>query len=176
MIQLFWDDENGGFYFTEPENADVIFREKEIYDGAIPSGNSVALLNLLKLWRITGREDFYKIAQKLVTCFAYTIKNYPSAYTFFLLGLDFMFGPSLEIIIVARKNELDRITEVLNSKYIPNKIVLFKQIYDSEGDFEEDDITTISPLASNYKEINGKTTIYICTNYECKKPITEIEE
>ncbi len=170
MIQLFWDDENGGFYFTDSENKDVIFRQKELYDGAIPSGNSVALLDLVKLAKITGRSDFNEIIDKLVETFATMVKKYPSAYTFFLSSLSFTLTQSFEIFIVGKRNELDEILKVINSKFLPNKVTLFKP------SDEESDITTISPFASEYKEINGKTTIYICTNYECKKPVNDIKE
>ncbi|MFN3134416.1 MAG: thioredoxin domain-containing protein [Candidatus Kryptonium sp.] len=170
MIQLFWDDENGGFYFTDSENKDVIFRQKELYDGATPSGNSVALLDLIKLAKITGRNDFNEIADKLVETFATMIKKYPSAYTFFLSSLSFILSQSFEIFIVGRKNEVSEVLKVINSKFLPNKVILFKP------SDEESDITTISPFTSEYKEINGKTTVYICTNYECKKPVNDIKE
>ncbi len=170
MIQLFWDGENGGFYFTDSENKDVIFRQKELYDGAIPSGNSVALFDLIKLAKITGRDEFNNLAYQLVEAFASQIKRYPSAYTFFLSSLSFILTQSLEIFIVGRKDALDEVLKVINSKFLPNKVIIFKP------SDEENDITTISPFASEFKEINGKTTIYICTNYECKNPTNDIKE
>lgn len=170
MIRLFWDGENGGFYFTDSENKDVIFRQKELYDGATPSGNSVALLDLIKLAKITGRNDFNEIVDKLVETFSTMVKKYPSAYTFFLSSLSFILTQSFEIFIVGEKDALDEVLKVINSKFLPNKVILFKP------SDEESDITTISPFASEYKEINGKTTIYICTNYECKKPVNDIKE
>jgi hypothetical protein len=170
MIQLFWDGEDGGFYFTDSENKDVIFRQKELYDGAIPSGNSVVLLDLIKLAKITGRNDFNEIIDKLVETFATMVKKYPSAYTFFLSSLSFALTQSFEIFIVGKRDELGEVLKVINSKFLPNKVILFKP------SDEESDITTISPFASEYKEINGKTTIYICTNYECKKPVNDIKE
>ncbi|CUS78082.1 hypothetical protein JGI10_00214 [Candidatus Kryptonium thompsonii] len=170
MIQLFWDGENGGFYFTDSENKDVIFRQKELYDGAIPSANSVALLDLIKLAKITGRNDFNEIIDKLVETFATMVKKYPSAYTFFLSSLSFALTQSFEIFIVGKRDELGEILKVINSRFLPNKVILFKP------SDEESDITTISPFTSEYKEINGKTTIYICTNYECKKPVNDIKE
>ncbi|MCS7229165.1 MAG: thioredoxin domain-containing protein [Candidatus Kryptonium sp.] len=170
MIKLFWDDEKGGFYFTDPGNEDVIFREKEIYDGAIPSGNSVALLDLIKLEKITGREDFKELIHKTIDSFAYTVKNYPSAYTFFLSNLYFIFDRSLEIFIVGKREDLNEILKIINSKFLPNKIILF-----NPSDVK-DEIATLSPFISQYKEIDGKTTIYICTNYECLKPVNSIDE
>jgi len=169
MIELFWDENNGGFFLSE--NDDVIFKQKEIYDGALPSGNSVALLALVKLSKITGRNDLNEIAYKLVETFSGTIIKHPSAYTFFLSAFDFLLGPSFEIIIVGKSTDnLSKILQPINSKFIPNKILLFKPTD------REDEINSIAPFLSHYKAIDGKTTFYICTNYECKQPATSVEE
>lgn len=169
MIELFWDENNGGFFLSE--NEDVLFKQKEIYDGAIPSGNSVALLVLIKLSKITGRSDLNELTFKLVETFSGTVSKHPSAYTFFLSAFDFLIGPSFEIIIVGKSSDdISKIQKLLNSKFIPNKILLFKPTD------REDEINLIAPFLTHYKEIDGKTTIYICTNYECKQPVTSVEE
>jgi uncharacterized protein YyaL (SSP411 family) len=169
MIELFWDENNGGFFLSE--NEDVLFKQKEIYDGAIPSGNSVALLVLIKLSKITGRSDLNELTFKLVETFSGTVSKHPSAYTFFLSAFDFLIGPSFEIIIVGKSSgDIPKIQKLLNSKFIPNKILLYKPTD------REDEINLIAPFLTHYKEIDGKTTIYICTNYECKQPVTSVEE
>jgi uncharacterized protein YyaL (SSP411 family) len=169
MIELFWDENNGGFFLSE--NEDVLFKQKEIYDGAIPSGNSVALLVLIKLSKITGRSDLNELTFKLVETFSGTVSKHPSAYTFFLSAFDFLIGPSFEIIIVGKSgDDISKIQKLLNSKFIPNKILLYKPTD------REDEINLIAPFLTHYKEIDGKTTIYICTNYECKQPVTSVEE
>jgi len=169
MIELFWDENNGGFFLSE--NEDMLFKQKEIYDGAIPSGNSVALLVLIKLSKITGRSDLNELTFKLVETFSGTVSKHPSAYTFFLSAFDFLIGPSFEIIIVGKSSDdISKIQKLLNSKFIPNKILLYKPTD------REDEINLIAPFLTHYKEIDGKTTIYICTNYECKQPVTSVEE
>jgi hypothetical protein len=173
MLELFWDENNNGFFLTERDNQDVIFRQKEIYDGAIPSGNSVALLGLIKLGKITNNEKFTEIAHRLIEFFSGTIKKFPSQHTFFLCALDLLFNNSLEIIIVGKsknKTEIKEITNALNKKFIPNKIILFKPTD------VENEINSISPFLSSYHEIDDKTTIYICTNYECKQPVTNVAD
>jgi uncharacterized protein len=169
MIELFWDENNGGFFLSE--NEDVLFKQKEIYDGAIPSGNSVALLVLIKLSKITGRSDLNELTFKLGETFSGTVSKHPSAYTFFLSAFDFLIGPSFEIIIVGKSSDdISKIQKLLNSKFIPNKILLYKPTD------REDEINLIAPFLTHYKEIDGKTTIYICKNYECKQPVTSVEE
>ncbi|MBF0118412.1 MAG: thioredoxin domain-containing protein [Desulfobacterales bacterium] len=89
MIDKFWDKNNFGFFSTE-ENSELPVRPKEIYDGAIPSSNSVALSNLIYLARLTGNKEFENMANYLCTAFISTIEKNPSFYTHFLLGVDFM--------------------------------------------------------------------------------------
>ncbi len=172
MIELFWDDENGGFFFTEKENKDVLFRQKEIYDGAIPSGNSVALLVLAKLSRITGNREYEKFISKTISAFSGTIKKYPKAYTFFLSALDFILGRSFEIVIAgdSKDDNFKRMLKILRTKFIPNKVILLKSTDDASK------IEQIAPFVKNYKGIENKPTIYICTNYECKQPVSEINK
>ena len=93
MIDLFWDETHGGFFYSGKENEALIRRSKEIYDGATPSSNSVAALNLIRLGGITGDASLQKMAEQLAGAFSKRIKAYPSAYTQFLTALDFMIGP-----------------------------------------------------------------------------------
>jgi uncharacterized protein YyaL (SSP411 family) len=99
------------------------------------------------------------------------VSKHPSAYTFFLSAFDFLIGPPFEIIIVGKSSDdISKIQKLLNSKFIPNKILLYKPTD------REDEINLIAPFLTHYKEIDGKTTIYICKNYECKQPVTSVEE
>jgi len=88
LMEDFWDRENGGFYFTSASAEILPIRMKEVYDGAIPSGNSVALSNLLKLARLTGDLKFFNHATKIEKAFSSLIQKNPTAYAFFLAGID----------------------------------------------------------------------------------------
>ncbi len=99
MIDIFWDKEDGGLYFTGKGNELLITRSKRIYDGALPSGNSVAALNFLRLGRMTGNVDLEQRAEQLTQAFSEQVKDQPMAYTQLLIALDFMVGPSQEIVI-----------------------------------------------------------------------------
>ncbi len=168
MVKHFWDNNSGGFFFTSDDNEQLLIRQKEIYDGAIPSGNSVAILNLLRLSRISGNTEYEKKASRIISAFSKTINYSPSSYTQFLVALDFAFGPSFEIIISGEKNSFDtmEMLETLNKYYLPNKIVILNSINDEE-------IKSIAPFTINQKQIEHKTTVYVCKNYECKMPITK---
>ena len=89
MIAKFYDAENGGFWQSAGDAKDLILRVKDDYDGAEPSGNSVATLALLKLAAITGREDFKKPAEATLRLFAHRLQNFPQAMPFMLHALDF---------------------------------------------------------------------------------------
>jgi len=100
MIDLFWDKTHGGFFYSGRDNEVLIKQSKEIYDGAIPSSNSVATLNLARLSRITDEVNLERKAEEVAGTFAKRIKAYPSAYTQFLAALDFIIGPSPEMVVV----------------------------------------------------------------------------
>ena len=87
----FWDEKNGGFYFTSANNEQLLIRQKEVYDGAIPSGNSVAFYNLIKLADFTGNKQFKQRAYQLLKAFSPMVEQNPSAYAYFLTGVDLLY-------------------------------------------------------------------------------------
>ena len=107
FLRYFWDSERGGFYFTSSDGSELPVRKKEIYDGATPSGNSVAALNMLRLHRITGDPEFEKLADLLGRAFSASVNQFPSAYTQLLMALEFAVGPSNEIVITGRAGATD---------------------------------------------------------------------
>lgn len=171
MIRQFWDDKNGGFYFSPYDGEELIVRQKEIYDGAVPSGNSVAMLNLLRLGRITANHEFEEKAAQIGSFFSNAVKQYPAAYTQLMVALDFGVGPSYEVVIVGNSQAEDTkaILDALRKQFIPNKIVLLRP---TEKD--TDDITSIAEFTRGQSTLGGKATAYVCLNYECKLPTTDI--
>lgn len=168
-IRLFWDDSKGGFYFTPEDGENIIIRTKEVYDGAIPSGNSIALLNLIKLSRISGDTKLERYIIDLEKAFSRTIERAPLGYTAFLSGIEYLLGKSYEIVICGDRNSEDtkNMIRALNKEFIPNKVVVFNPI---NGDNSE--ITKIAPYIENEKAVGGKATAYICKNFACGMPIT----
>ena len=97
-MERFWDEENGGFFSTPKDSDELPVRPKELYDGAIPSANSIALSNLVFLFRLTGDPQWEKRAQAQIRAFAGTVKSQPQAFTYFLCALDFALRPGQDII------------------------------------------------------------------------------
>jgi len=169
FIKHFWDNETGGFFFTSNESEKILIRQKEIYDGAIPSGNSIAMLNLLRIGRITSDSKFEIMASIIGRIFSENINSAPSAFTQTLISLDFAFGPAYEIVIAGEVNadNKDELIKLVWNNYLPNKTLLFNFAANK-------DLIDIASFTSNYKQIGEKTTVYICQNYSCKQPVTDI--
>ncbi|HSO73143.1 MAG TPA: thioredoxin domain-containing protein, partial [Thermodesulfobacteriota bacterium] len=127
-IDLFWDEAEGGFFFTPRDGEPLIAREKEIYDGAVPSGNSVGLLNLLRLGKITGESAWSEKADQLLRNFSAAISGHPMAYTQLLNALDWVVGPSQEIVIAGEPDHpvSREMVRLVREAFLPNKILLFK--------------------------------------------------
>lgn len=172
MIDKFYDNKNGGFYFTgnNPDFSPV--RQKDIYDGPVPSGNSIATLDLIILGKITGDNKYIEFAEKTGSAFINEIKKFPSAYTQFLCALDFAIGPSREIIIASNERNITtgEILSVIYRKFDPNKVVILKTKINSEI------LTRICGFTKNMNSIDNKTTLFVCKNYSCEKPVSDIKK
>jgi uncharacterized protein YyaL (SSP411 family) len=173
MIERFWDDAKGGLYFTPDDGEPLIVRMKEVYDGAIPSGNSASMLNFIRLGRVTANPQLEKRAAMIGRAFYQQVSKGPSAYTLLLTALDFGVGPSFEVVIVGQSGGADTqaMQRALNGVYIPNKVVVLKP-----SDEKDTKITEIPSFTKEHKQIGGKATAYVCKNYACDLPTTDTEE
>lgn len=170
LTNKFWDNDSGGYYFTSSDAEKLIFRQKEIYDGAIPSGNSVQLLNLIRLFEITGNNFFSEAAHKLVRAFSAEINRMPSVFAQFLCGLDFLFGPSVQLVITAKdKKQTDEITENLAQIYFPSKAMIIL------NEINKQELIELLPHLKDYK-IDETPLIYLCRNFICEKPVSDPQE
>jgi len=173
MMSDFWDKENGGFYFTSKQAEPELVRQKEVHDGAIPSGNSVAFCNLLRLAHLTGNEQLSHQAYELVKAFSPMIEQNPPAYTFFLIGVDLMIGPTYEVIIIGNqgKDDTRKMLRVLQKNYLPRKVVIFRS---AENKVQQIDEMINFTLPS--EKITEKATAYICKDYVCMTPTSDIQK
>ncbi len=163
-------DSNGGFFLTADDAEQLLTRPKESYDGAIPSGNSAELLDLIRISRISGDPSYESAADKLLRAFSGDVSAAPSGHTALLSGLDFALGPSFEIVLTGTPDapDLKALRMVLDRQFLPNKVVLFRPAGQSEPL-----ITKIAAFTKPQVTIRNKATAYVCTNYVCKLPTTE---
>tara|TARA_Y100000031_G_scaffold18644_1_gene18990 strand:- start:6337 stop:7983 length:1647 start_codon:yes stop_codon:yes gene_type:complete len=171
MIDLFWDDENGGFFFTADDGEALIVRTKEIYDGAIPSGNSVAASVLLRTGRITGNTVYEEKAAMIGSVFSPQVERSPSGYSQLLSAIDFGLGPAHEIVIVGdpESRQTGQMLRKVQQMFLPNKVILFKSTTSSPSL-----LTEIAPFTETQYAIDGKATAYICQNYVCNAPTSDV--
>jgi len=171
MLKHFWDHENDGFYLTPDDGEGLFIRKKEIYDSAIPSGNSVAMLNLLRLGRMTANANLEEKAAKIGRAFSKNIKQLPSAYTQLMVGVDFAVGPSYEVVIAGNSEAADTkaMLAALMRQFLPNKVVLL-----NPNEQESPQIGQFAEFTRYQTSIGNKATAYVCLNYNCKLPTTDI--
>ncbi|MBN2408124.1 MAG: thioredoxin domain-containing protein [Candidatus Aminicenantes bacterium] len=173
-VRNFWDERQGGFFFTSAGlHKDLPTRRKEIYDGALPSGNSAMVSNLLRLSRLLGRGDLEDRAQRTVDAFSGKIFQHPSAYTQLLCGLDFAFGPTREVVIAGQRNAPDTraMFDVLRKEFNPNMVVLFRPIEENRPE-----IVRLAPFTESMVAVEDRATVYVCSNYGCERPTTDKQE
>jgi len=170
MVAHFRDEENGGFFLSADDAAELLgVRGKEAYDGAIPSGNSVAAWNLLRLARITGRTDLEQLAAGALRSHSKTVAQSPSAHTQLLRAVDFAQGPSYEIVIAGDPEAEDTaaMLRAFRSRYLPNKVLLLRPPGDSP-------ITKIAPF-TEAQSSSGPATAYVCRDFACKAPTRDVD-
>ncbi|MEW6352570.1 MAG: thioredoxin domain-containing protein [Thermodesulfobacteriota bacterium] len=173
MLARFWDDKAGGLFFTPLDGEELLARKKEIYDGATPSGNSVAALNLLRLARITADPDLEHRAARISGAFAGSIREFPTGYTQMLIALEFALGPSREVVVVGNPeaDPTGRMLSALREAFLPNKVVVFKRT-----DTPDPELIELIPFAANLTPLDGNATAYVCENFTCDLPTTHPEE
>jgi uncharacterized protein YyaL (SSP411 family) len=163
MILRFWDDKDGGFYFTAKGTDNAMPRRKEVYDGAVPSGNSVALLNLLRLARLTGDSAYEEMTSQILKVFSEEVKSAPAAHTFMLVGVDFAVGPTYNVVLVGDPHEdtMQSMLRALKAGYLPNMLISLRQPGEA---------------GLGYEKIEGKATAYVCRDQTCMPPTNKTEK
>jgi uncharacterized protein YyaL (SSP411 family) len=157
-------DADGRFYMTVNDAETLLVRPRETSDNSLPSGNSVQLMNLVRIARITGDSLFDKAANDLLRTSAGEVDVIPSASAHLMSAVDFLIGPSFEIVLAG--NNIHPLQRAVFGSFVPNKVVL------RSGR----DIASIAPFTKMQKAIRGKATAYVCTNQQCKLPTQEMEK
>ncbi|RSL35296.1 thioredoxin domain-containing protein [Salibacterium salarium] len=170
MIELFWDDENGGFFFYGKDGEQLLARPKESFDGAMPSGNSVAAIQLLRLSRFTGDLQYEEKTRKAQDAFARELKQYPHGHMHFIQSYLLLFSDMKEVIVLTNEAEEDaeRITKQLQQQFYPEMTYLIHSTPDK--------LAEVAPFAALHHKIDGKTTVYVCRNFACHQPVVGAEK
>jgi len=172
MLEHFWDIEEGGLFLTADDGEDLIVRQKEISDGAMPSGNSVAMLDLLLLSHLTGDPDLAQRASDMGRAFSSDAGILPSGFTQMMSALDMALGGGQEVVIVGQPEAEDTVAmlSALRGKFLPDMVLLLKR--PDEGD---DGIVGLAPFLKDHHQVDGKATAYVCRDHFCRNPTTDVQ-
>ena len=171
-LEHFWDNDQGGFYFTPDDGEQLLSRNKDFYDGAIPIGNSVAAMNLLRLNHMTGRVDYAEKAAALGRAVATQVTQVPTGFTYLLCAAAFEVGPHFEVVLAGNPQAADmgELRAALRQSYHPQKVVMLRPEDDHAS------LAELAPFTANQSAMEGKATAYVCRNHACDAPTTSAEE
>jgi uncharacterized protein YyaL (SSP411 family) len=168
MVDRFQDDEVGGFFFTGDDAERLVSRTKEVYDGAMPSGNSIAALTLLRVGRLTMDEKLSNAGRRTVDCFAGHLAGMPTGFPVMLAALDLTVGPAREITLAGVPGDegLGALRREVHRRYLPRTVLAMSGV---EG------IADLVPFLAEQKPVDGQAAAYVCEDYACRQPVTTVE-
>ena len=173
MLAQFYDVKEGGFFQTDGRDPSVIVRSKEDYDGAEPSGNSMATLLSLRLAQFTDRADYRNVAEKTLQLFSGHLGKAPQVVPQMLCALDFYLSQPKQIVIAGKADAADThaMSRALHERYLPNAVVILV-----EGGESQKALAKLLPFLETIKPLDGKATAYVCVNYACQLPTSDLSK
>lgn len=172
MLNEFWDSDQGGFFFAARGQSDLIHRGKEIYDGAIPSGNSVAHDVLARLARLTSDPDLAQKSNLLGEAFANQINQVPQGHTYFLAGYLSRTKSVSEVVIAGDpgNDDTQEMLRRLQETYSPAAVILLRP------ESLDKALLDLIPILSEYRSQDGVATAYVCRDFQCSQPTTDPDQ
>lgn len=166
--RLFWDDKRGGYFYADSSDSFLVVRQKEFADNALPSGNGISAINLLKLYSLTYEKKYLDRANTLLSLVSAKVQRYPQAFSSMLIALDYMSDLHKELVVVSREGDkkADFLRTFFFKAYLPNKIF-------ASGRPAKLEDTSVPPLFRGKPLMEDKATIYVCENGHCKLPTTD---
>jgi uncharacterized protein len=173
MRELFEDADEGAFFGTAAGDSSLVLRMKDDYDSAEPSGNSMALLDLLRLAHITDRSDLREAAERTLRALGPKMSSQPVAVPQMLVALDYWEAPRREVVIAGSRDaeQTRAFLRELRSRFLPHTITLL-----IDCDETRSKLASLFPSAEAMREVNGQPTAYVCQNYACRLPTNELSK
>ncbi|MBI2818372.1 MAG: thioredoxin domain-containing protein [Acidobacteria bacterium] len=168
---LFWDGDQGGYFSTNGEDPAILLRMKDDYDGAEPSANSLAAMNLLRLWQMTDRKEWKDKADRTLSAFSSRLQQAPTALPQLVAALDYSLSKPKQIIIAGKPDAADTraMLRLVHDRYIPVKFLML-----ADGGAAQRQIAQWLPFVEYIQPKAGKATAYICENYVCNLPTSDL--
>ncbi|MEO8167381.1 MAG: thioredoxin domain-containing protein, partial [bacterium] len=169
--ELFWDEEKGGYFDTSGKDSSILVRMKEQYDGAEPAGNSIAAMNLLRLSAMTDNNDWKEKALKTITACGDVLSRAPFSMPQMVSAFGLSNAKLKQIVIAGERNDemVRRMSREVWSRYLPDKFIL---LADESAATRE--VFGAESFVQSLTRIAGKTTVYVCEDYVCQLPTTDI--
>jgi uncharacterized protein YyaL (SSP411 family) len=173
QMELFEDPVQGAFFASAADDASLVMRVKEDYDGAEPSGNSVAAMNLLRLARFTNRSSFRQSAERTLAAFASRLAATPAALPQLLAACEWLLGEPREIVLVGGRDDADTeaLLRALHSRFVPNRVIMLVDSHEARRA-----LAAGIPSIEFMERIADRASAYVCRNYTCQLPVTESEK
>jgi len=170
MVKLFWDDDQYGFYYYGKDSEELLINPREVYDGAVPSPNSLAARNLVWLRQLTGDQEINRLTERILKAFSEQVSHHPWAYTYFLLAAMANHYAGKDIIIAGDWHEEDTwdMLSKLNQTFIPDSTLALKTSQDTL-------INELIPFSKEMNKVNQQVTAYVCEGFSCREPIFSAE-
>ncbi len=170
VLERFLDREKGGFFFTANDHEALIARSKPVFDGSTPSGNSAAVMALLRMHAYTGESRYFAEAERTLRLFKDFIEQQPFSFSHMLEAIDLYERGATEIVTVGARGDADatRWAERLGLLYLPNRALFWVDPSAADAAFVPDQ-------ARGKPQVDGKLTAYVCRERTCSAPITSIE-
>ncbi len=171
MLRLFKDEKDGGLFFAAGDGEDLLVRTKEIHDGALPSGNAVAALVLLRLGATTADPELSQEGRAIIETYAGVLATSPMAFPQLLFALDFALGPTAEVVVAGdpASRELKAMLAALNRPFLPH-VVTAVRFSDETGER----LATIAPFLAAFEPEQGGAAAYVCRNHACELPTHDV--
>ena len=165
MIDQFWDDADGGFFYTGKDHETLIVRSKNPFDNATPSGNSTGVFALMRLSALLEREDWGEMAERVLHLFGRHIREMPSGFGNMVCALDLFLQRPVEVAVLGARDRADTaaLLDVVDQTWRPHVVLC------GGDEFASDAI----PLLQNRGLVNGRATAYVCRNFVCSEPVTD---
>jgi uncharacterized protein YyaL (SSP411 family) len=159
MLRLFWDPEQGGLFTAGHDAEQLIVRSKDTYDGATPSGNSVAAVSLLRLAALSGLDRFREAALAILALVEPLMARQPLGFTNFLAGVDLVVNGTTEIAVTGERRDL---VATVHGRYLPNAVLAWGEPYDS-------------PLWDGRTDAGSAGKAFVCRDYSCLVPVEDVD-
>ena len=169
---LFWDDQSGGYYSTSGQDASILLRSKEYYDGAEPSPNSVSAMNLLRLWQITGNAEYRQAAQRVLVSASGVLGEHPEAMPLMMAALRRFLGSARHIVIAGTPEHpgTQTMLRALRERFLPNTMGFL-----ADGGPRQAELAKRLPHVRDMTPLDGKPAAYVCEGQACRQPVTDLD-